>query len=86
MFEVNYTSIPEYFIQKNDHKIILYKQQISIKWFLINKLKNCPNKTKLMTKMANEGILITIDGKTERVWNSFKWLKKLYYDNLRDNL
>lgn len=86
MFKVDYTTIPEYFIDKNNDKIIACQVDITIKWLLIDKLRQSDQKMKFLKRLEVEGFLITINEKDYKVFKSFEWLKKLYYKNLKYNL
>jgi hypothetical protein len=86
MFETNYSKVPDFFVQKYTKDLFRYHADVAIKWYLVNKLSKCKKKTHVLEKIANEGIVVTVYGKTERVHKSFEWLRKCYYVDLKDNL
>lgn len=86
MFETDYTNVPEFFIQKYTQDLFKYHADVAIKWYLINKLSKCKKKTNVLKKIANEGIIVTVCGRTKKVHKSFEWLRKCYYVDLKDNL
>jgi len=78
MNNINYSNIPIQFVSDFSQKITQYHLDICIRYFLIEKIEGCENKSQVFRDLEAEGFEIKYNGETYKVFKSRNWLKFIY--------